>query len=126
MVMMEDVQGEKTYEDIVEAIPASILVFDKSLRLISANKNFYQKMGKKKSDVIGKTVDYIFYPVLDARRIGLVDKMKDVFRTENPCDGERVPYRHILFFYRINPLRDEKGDVTKVMLVMEDVTEVTN
>lgn len=112
-------------EDIVENMPASILVFDNSLRCVSANKNFYQKMGKKKSDVIGKTIDYIFYPVMDARRIGLVEKVKDVFRTENSCDGERIPYQHMLFFYKINPLRDEKGNVTQVMLVIEDVTDVT-
>lgn len=112
-------------EDIVENMPASILVFDSSLRCVSANKNFYQKMGKKKSDVIGKTIDYIFYPVMDARRIGLVEQMKDVFRTENSCDGERIPYQHMLFFYKISPLRDENGNVAQVMLVIEDVTDVT-
>lgn len=112
-------------EDIVEAMPASILVFDKSMRMVSANKNFYQKTGKKKNDNVGKTIDYIFYPVIDARRIGLVDKMKEVFKTEKACEGERIHYHHRLFFYKITPLRDEKGDVAHAMLIMEDVTEVT-
>ncbi|MBU4341236.1 MAG: PAS domain-containing sensor histidine kinase [Candidatus Altiarchaeota archaeon] len=111
--------------DIVEGIPASILVFDKGMRLISANKNFYTKTGKSRKDVMGKTVYRVFYPILDARRMGLVDKIKDVFNTGEPSRGDRLSYRSNLFFYKVNPIRDETNEVKNVMLVMEDITEVT-
>ncbi|MCQ8902520.1 MAG: ATP-binding protein [Methanothrix sp.] len=110
-------------EDIIETIPSTILIVDRGREVLYANRNFYLKSGKKEKDVIGIRLSKIFSPVLMQK---LDKKIQEVFSTAEPFEGEQIRYPGGRFyFYRIYPLREAGGAVSKAVIFMEDITEMT-
>jgi PAS domain S-box-containing protein len=111
---------------IVESTPSSLVVFDRALRVVLVNRNFLEKSHREKHATQGHKIDEIFPPVLlEYTRLDL--KVREVFRTGQAIDGDKLAYRtpgistHI-YYYRLVPLKIEEH-VENVLLFMDDITE---
>ena len=111
---------------IVESTPSSLLVFDRALRAVLVNRNFLEKSHREKHATQGHRVDEIFPSVL-LEYTRLDQKIREVFRTGQAIDGDKLAYRtpgrstHI-YYYRLVPLKIEDR-VENVLLFMDDITE---
>jgi PAS domain S-box-containing protein len=117
---------ERFITRVLESIPSSLVVIDPSLRIVSANHNFLEKMRRTADTVLGCRVEEVFPRVL-VEYTGLDRKVRDVFRTGQQLDGGKVAYRAPglptrTYYYRLVPLRAAES-VDSVMLLMDDITE---
>jgi PAS domain S-box-containing protein len=120
---IESVRGYQ--EDIIESIPSTIIIVDRNLDILYANRNYYVKSGKKEKDTIGERLIRVFSQT-PLERAGIEEKVKEVFRLGYPFDGGRLRYPGgLFFFYKIYPLRDDDGHIRKAVLLMEDITDLT-
>lgn len=76
---------------ILENIPSSLLVIDQGLQLVSANRNFLEKSRLEAQDTVGHRIGEIFPQVL-LEYTQLERKVREVFRTGEPVEGEKVAY----------------------------------
>jgi len=110
---------------LLEAIPSSVLLIDRDLRVISANRNFLKRGYLKESQALGRSLEELLPPViLDS--IKLTDEIRKVFQGRDPERGARITYRAPgvpikVYYYRLLPII--RGEVKTVMLLMDDVTE---
>jgi len=114
-------------EEITEPIPSTILIIGRDLKIIYANPHYYSVAGKRAKDVIGKNI----WNVLSAstiERMGLDRKIRDVIETGRPFEGGHAPGDRLgtFYFYKVRPIGDKHGDVSRAMILVEDVTELTN
>lgn len=123
---------------ILESIPSSLVVIDRSLRIVSANRNFLEKGRREARTTLGRKIEEVFPQVL-LEFTHLDQKMREVFRTGQPVEGGKLAYRAPglpgrIYYYRLIPLylppppspakrREEKEGVENVMLLMDDITE---
>jgi signal transduction histidine kinase len=112
-------------EDIIEAIPSTIIVVDWGLNILYANRNYYVKSGKTERGIIGERLGRVLPQILiDKTRID--EKVRDVFLTGKPFDGGQLWYPGgTFYFYKIYPLKEAEGSTQKVVIFMEDITELT-
>lgn len=118
---------ESIYGSLIENIPASILLFDKNLKVVSVNRNFLEKSRRDRRSVVAKRIDEVFPPVL-LSYADLERKMASVFRNAVPVEGGKLTYRAPglptrVYFYSLTPVKGRAGDVAYVILFMEDITE---
>jgi PAS domain S-box-containing protein len=112
-------------EDIIETIPSTIIVVNESLKILYANRNYYLKSGMKERDVIGEKLSRVFPQILIGRT-QIEEKIRDVFLTGKPSDGDQLRYPGgIFYFYKIYPLKEAEGSISKVVIFLEDITELT-
>jgi PAS domain S-box-containing protein len=120
---IESVRGYQ--EDIIGAIPSTIIVVDRGLSILYANKNYYVKSGKKEREVIGERLTRVF-PQMLMEKARIDEKIIDVFQTGIPFGGGQLRYPGGLFyFYKMYPLKETDGRIGKVAIFMEDITELT-
>ena len=117
---------EMLYHLLLEAIPSSILLIDRGLRVISANRNFLEKNRCPAEGVIGHRLEEIF-PSVILDNLDIISRIQHVFESNQPSGGERLTYRvpgvpMRYYYYRIMPFSRE-GEVYNVMFLMEDITE---
>ncbi len=129
MFMLEPLSNlyQQLYEGILASIPASVLLLDRGLHVVSANRNFLEKSHRNQDSTIGEELSAVFSPVLLAYT-RLEERVRKVFVTGRADDGEmtyRAPGLSTrIYFYRLTPIPDESnGQVDYVMLLMEDITE---
>jgi PAS domain S-box-containing protein len=112
-------------EDIIETIPSTILVVNRNQDILYANSNYYVKSGKRERDVVGERLSRVF-PHMLIEKTNIEEKIKDVFRSGMPFDGDQLRYPDGMFyFYRIYPLKGAEGNISSVVIFMEDVTKLT-
>jgi PAS domain S-box-containing protein len=112
-------------EEIIESIPSTIIVLDRGLVILYANRNYYIKSGKKEKEVVSQRLDRVFSSIL-IEKTGIDEKIRDTFNTGIPFSGGQLRYPGgLFFFYKIHPLKESDGSVRRVMLLMEDITELT-
>lgn len=123
---MKGVEAIRAYqEDIIESIPSTIIILDAGLKILYANRNYYVKSGKKEREVVGERLERVFSPVL-IEKTRIDEKIRQVFETGIPFSGGQLRYHGgLFFFYKIHPLKDANNSVRKVVLLMEDITELT-
>ena len=115
-------------EGILASIPASVLLLDRRLCVISANRNFLEKSRRSPESTIGQPLASVFPPAL-LSYTRLEDRTRRVFTTGQMEDGGEMTYRTAglptrYYFYRLTPIWAENGrQVEYVMLLMEDITE---
>jgi PAS domain S-box-containing protein len=119
---------EKLYLMLLEAIPSSVLMIDRNMGIIFANRNFLEKSRRCMDDTVGRHLEEIFpETILDhlnlTRQIGLV------FEQNQSTEGRRLSYRAPgvplrIYYYRLLPFSWD-DTVESVMLLMNDVTEQT-
>ena len=115
---------------IVESIPSSMVVIDRSLRIVSANRNFLEKARRQPANTIGCRIDEVL-PLVLVDRTRMMDKLTAIFRDGQVLAGGRVTYRGPgvptrAYFYRLIPLSGvgaPEQAVKNVMLLMDDITE---
>jgi PAS domain S-box-containing protein len=117
---------KKLYTTLLDAIPSSVLLIGRDMRIVSVNRNFLEKSRRSLSNTIGHHLEKIFLPViLDS--IKLTDQIHEVFEKNQPTMGERMTYRAPgvpmrNYYYRILPFPGNQA-VESAMLLMDDVTE---
>jgi len=121
---IESVRGYQ--EEIIEAIPSTIIVINRSLEVLYANRNYYAKSGaKRERDVLGEKLSRVIPPML-IEKTGIIDKIREEFLTGVPFDGDQIRYPGGLFyFYKIYPLKEDEDSISKVVIFMENITELT-
>ncbi len=117
---------ERFITRIVESIPSSVMVIDRSLRVVSVNRNFLEKAQRKARTTLGRKVEKVFPQVL-MEYTHLDQKAQQVFSTGQTIEGGKVAYRAPglptrIYYYRLIPLKTELA-VENVMLLMDDITE---
>ncbi len=121
-----DERHEKLYNLLLEAIPSSVLLIDRYMCVVSANKNFMEKSLRRISNTIGQRVENIFPAVL-LEHMDLINRIRQVFEKNYPVRGERITYRAPgvpirIYYYSLLPF-SWKARVENVLLLMEDITE---
>ncbi len=117
---------EKLYNMLLGNIPFSLLLVDRSLRVVSANRNFLLKGRRNETDTIGAQICDVF-PEAILEFTQLENKIRGVFDSGLPLPGAQMTYRapgiHTrTYYYTVVPVR--LGVVVEhVMLVMDDITE---
>jgi signal transduction histidine kinase len=121
---IESVRGYQ--EEIIEAIPSTIIVVNRSLEVLYANQNYYAKsVAKRERDVLGERLSRVIPPML-IEKTGIIDKIREVFLTGVPFDGDQIRYPGGMFyFYKIYPLKEDEESISKVVIFMENITELT-
>jgi PAS domain S-box-containing protein len=114
------------YEMLLEAIPSSVLLIDRDLRIVSVNRNFLDKNRRTMSDTIGQRLDDVF-PAIIIDQMDFPGRIRQVFQKNFRIKGERMTYRAPgipirIYYYSILPF-SWLGVVELAMLLMEDVTE---
>jgi PAS domain S-box-containing protein len=117
---------EKLYTMLLETIPSSVLLIDRDMRIISANRNFLEKSRRSILDTIGCRLEEVF-PAIILDNIDFTRRIRDVFDKNQRTRGERMTYRAPgvpmrIYYYNILPF-SWQGAVESAMLLMDDVTE---
>jgi len=114
------------YEMLLSAIPSSVLLIDEDWYILSANRNFLEKARRSAEETIGRKLSEVF-PETILSEIDLERKIREVFKTNEPVQGERIAYRAPgiplrIYYYSIIPVV-RRGITELMMLLLEDVTE---
>jgi len=117
---------EKLYGMLLDAIPSSILLIDRDMRIVSANQNFLEKSRRTMSDTINHRLEEVF-PSTILEHMDITKRIRQVFNSNEPMMGERMTYRAPgipmrIYYYSILPFSWSRV-VENAMLLMEDVTE---
>lgn len=117
---------EKLYAMLLDGIPSSVLLIDRDLRIVSANRNFLIKNRRSITDTIGRRLGEVF-PTIILDNMDIAGRLRQVFERNQPTRGERMLYRAPgiplrIYYYRILPFFWQ-GVVESAMLLMEDVTD---
>lgn len=111
---------------IVESIPSSLVIFDRRLRIISANRTFLEKAGRQAHTTVGCHIAEVF-PRLLLEYTRLDQKVREIFRTGQAVDGGKLSYRAPrlaarVYYYRLVPLKVGPA-VKQVVLLLDDITQ---
>ena len=117
---------ERIIARILDSVPSSLVVIDRSLRIVSVNRNFLDKGRREMQTTLGHKIEEVFPHVL-VEYTKLDQKVRDTFRTGQAVEGGKVAYRAPgirtrIYYYRLIPLKTRET-VENVMLLMDDITE---
>lgn len=117
---------EKLYTMLLDAIPSSILMIGRDLRVLAANRNFLHKSKRSISNTISHRLDEVF-PAIILDQMDITRRIRQVFEENRSTSGERLTYRAPglptrVYYYILLPF-SWAGTVESVVLLMEDVTE---
>src|SRR3990172_13281211 len=83
---------EKLYHMLLGSIPFSLILIDRALRVVSANRNFLEKAQRSEGDTIGVPIHDVFpTAILEYTRLEV--KIRGVFDTGRPLHGAQMTYR---------------------------------
>ena len=117
---------EKLYHMLLGSIPFSLLLIDRALRVVSANRNFIEKARRSEGNTIGAPIREVFpSAILEYTRLEV--KVRSVFDTGLPLDGAQMTYRAPgiptrIYYYTVVPVKSGPV-VEQAMLLMDDITE---
>jgi len=116
----------KLYAMLFDAIPSSVLLISRDLRILSANRNFLDRSRCALSSTLGFRLQEVFPPGI-LERTNILLRIEQVFKTQAPSHGERITYRAPglpmrFYYYRVIPFMGQ-SEVESVLLLMDDVTE---
>ncbi len=117
---------EKLYGMLLDAIPSSVLLIDRDMRIVSANRNFLEKSRRTIADTSGRRLNDVF-PYIILENMDIMKRIREVFENGEPTMGEKMTYRAPgipmrIYYYSILPF-SWSGVVENAMLLMDDVTE---
>ena len=122
----EAMGDDSLYEMLLNAIPSSVLLVGRDLRITLANRNFLERSRRTREETLDRRLPEVFPPaILDNTEI--VRRIQSVFDTNKPTTGEKINYRAPgglmrIYYYRVLPV-PHPDRVELAVLVMEDVTE---
>jgi len=107
----------------IESIPSSMVVVDRRLRVVSANRHFLESVRLAGEAAMGRRLADVL-PSWLTKYAPMEEKMREVFRTGEAFEGGdvlQVPTGNV-YFFRLVPIMS--GDVVQqAMLLVDDVTE---
>ncbi len=113
----------REYQTLVENLPLCIAVYDKSGRFVFVNQNTERLFNHPSGKLTGKSL-YDVFKKDDAEET--FDLLQQVFTSKQPVNTERLieinGINHFFSNKRI-PLFDEEGEVARVMVIAEDITD---
>ena len=117
---------EQLYGMLLANIPFSLIMIDRSMRVVSANRNFLQKAGRSEKDTIGGPMREIF-PSEIMEYTHLEAKVRNIFDTGQALHGAQMTYRapgipKRTYYYTVIPVKLGTA-VQHALLVMDDITE---
>ena len=117
---------QQLYDMLLDAIPSSVLLIDRDLRIVSVNRNFLEKNRRTLPDTIGHRLEEVF-PAIIIDQMDFPGRIRLVFEKNFRIKGERMTYRAPgiplrIYYYSILPF-SWQGVVELAMLLMNDVTE---
>jgi PAS domain S-box-containing protein len=117
---------EQLYHMLLESIPSSVLLVDRALRVVSANRNFLEKARRDKRATIGASIGTVF-PATIMEFTRLEAKIRLVFDRGELLTGEQITYRAPgiptrVYYYTVVPIKSERL-VEHAMILMDDITE---
>ena len=117
---------EELYHMLLGSLPFSLILIDRGLRVVSANRNFLEKARRTEANTIGVPFREVFPgAIMEFTRLEV--KVRDVIDTGQPLHGAQMTYRAPgistrIYYYTVVPVRS--GSVVQhAMLVMDDITE---
>ena len=123
-----DISGryEELYKTLADAIPGSMLLIGRDLRVLLANQNFLRKSRRSRSNTIGRRLEEVFPKIIEDD-VNISSQIRQVFKTKQPILDERLSYRAPgvpigNYHYSIYPFW-WKEKVENAMLLMEDITD---
>ena len=119
-------RSDEFHDLLVNVIPSSILLIDRNLQVLFANRNFLEKICRSKENIVGKRLSQVF-PVVIIKELGLEAAIRGVFDRGGSTQGQRLTYRAPgvplrTYYYRMIPVI-WTANVDAVLLLMEDVSE---
>jgi PAS domain S-box-containing protein len=122
----ESQRYQHLYDMLLDAIPSSVLLIDRDLRIVSVNRNFLEKNRRTLPDTIGHRLEEVF-PAIIIDQMDFPGRIRQVFEKNFRIKGERMTYRAPgiplrIYYYSILPF-SWQGVVELAMLLMDDVTE---
>jgi PAS domain S-box-containing protein len=117
---------DSLYETLLNAIPSSVLLVGRDLRIALANRNFLERSRRTEEETLERRLPEVFPPAI-VDHTEIVRRIQSVFETNKPTTGEKISYRAPgglmrIYYYRVLPLPD-RDKVEFAILIMEDVTE---
>ena len=122
----EGKRAELIYRMLMDTIPSSVLLLDENLCVVLANRNFLEKSRRTTDVTAGKRLAEVF-PEAILAGMGLEEQIRNVFRSSQATQGQRLTYRAPgvpirVYYYSVVPV-NWTGQVDHVLLLMDDVTE---
>ena len=77
---------QKLYAMLLDAIPSSVLLIDRDLRIVSTNRNFLERSRLSLADTIGPRLEEVFPPVI-LDYMDISRRMQQVFLGGSPPAG---------------------------------------
>lgn len=119
-------RSEEFHDLLVDAIPSSILLVDRNLQVLFANRNFLEKTCRSKDNIVGRRLSQVF-PEVIIEELGLEAAIRSVFDSGVSTQGRRLTYRAPgvplrTYYYRMISVI-WTANVDAVLLLMEDVSE---
>ncbi len=123
---MSSTRFEKLYSMLLDAIPSSLLMINRDLRILAANRNFLQKSKRATTNTIGYRLDEVF-PAIILDQMEISRSIRRVFELNRATSGDRFTYRAPglptrIYYYILLPFSLD-GVVESVLFLMEDVSE---
>ncbi|MGA2402090.1 MAG: ATP-binding protein [Syntrophobacteraceae bacterium] len=123
---MSSTRFEKLYLMLLDAIPSSLLMINRDLRILEANRNFLQKSKRTTTNTIGYRLDEVF-PAIILDQMEISRRIRQVFELNRATSGDRFTYRAPglptrIYYYILLPF-SLHGVVESVLFLMEDVSE---
>lgn len=115
-------ESETKYRTLVENLPQSIFLKNRSLAYVSCNGHFARDLGRTEADIIGKT-DYELFPKSQADQYRQADE--EILETESLAEIETAHVlndREVFVFMMKTPVRNERGEIIGVLGIYSDIT----
>ena len=116
--------SEHNYLSIFESVANLIATIDKNGRIIDCNGKIREVLGYDKDEIIGRSVAALFHPH-DLPRI--YETVKEVIKKGASYDKQYEMMRKdgstVVVSVNSTPLKNEKGKITEVVSIVEDITE---
>ncbi len=116
--------SEHNYLSIFESVANLIATIDKKGIIIDCNGKIKEVLGYEKDEIIGKSVAALFRPH-DLPRV--YETVKEVIKQDASYDKQYEMMKKdgstVVVSVNSTPLKNEKGKVTEVVSIVEDITE---
>jgi PAS domain S-box-containing protein len=117
-------ESEHKYRTLLENLPQKIFSKDTDSVYVSCNENYARDLRIKPEEIKGKT-DYEFFPtelaekyIMDDKRINASGKTEDI-EEKYIQDGQEIWVKTVK-----TPIKDAKGNITGILGVFWDITDV--
>lgn len=118
---------ERLFNGLFNTTRASVLIIDRRLHVLAANRNFLVKSRRAENETVGARLEDVFPTVL-INYMGLLEKVRSAFKDPSYSSEGQMTYRAPslplrIYHYVLSPISDADGATTNVMLLMYDITE---